>query len=242
MARPTMFDEAMSGAERQRRYRERHRKRLAKERRTARKAAKPNAKALARQKREAEWAGRVLALPDRRYGILFADPGWRYEPWSRQTGMDRAADNHYFCPPLDEIMRLDVQSISAKDAVLFLCATAPMLPDALTVMTAWGFAYKTHAIWVKQRPGNGRGTGYWFTGEHELLLVGTRGKVVPPAMGTQARSVFTAPVGRHSEKPEVFYEMIERHWPNTPKIELNRRGPPRPGWDAWGFEAEPTAA
>jgi hypothetical protein len=48
-----------------------------------------------------------------------------------------------------------------------------------------------------------------------------------------------APRGEHSAKPEVFRQMIEQYYPNIPKIELNRRGPARPGWDAWGAEAEP---
>jgi N6-adenosine-specific RNA methylase IME4 len=51
-----------------------------------------------------------------------------------------------------------------------------------------------------------------------------------------------APRGRHSEKPEVFLKMIEEYFPNLPKIELNRRGPARPDWEAWGNEAEPAEA
>jgi N6-adenosine-specific RNA methylase IME4 len=44
--------------------------------------------------------------------------------------------------------------------------------------------------------------------------------------------------GEHSAKPECFLEMVEEYFPTLPKIELNRRGPPRPNWDAWGFGAE----
>lgn len=86
------------------------------------------------------------------------------------------------------------------------------------------------------------GTGYWFVNKHEILLVGTRGNVPAPAQGTQWESVVTAPRGRHSEKPEVFYELIEAYFPNLPKIELNLRGAPRPGWDGWGNEARLEAA
>ena len=75
----------------------------------------------------------------------------------------------------------DVPSIAADDCVLFLWATSPMLPQALEVMKAWGFAYVSGAVWVKDRIG----TGYWFRNRHELLLVGTRGNVPAPAMGTQ---------------------------------------------------------
>ena len=78
--------------------------------------------------------------------------------------------------------------------------------------------------------------------EHELLLLGTRGKIPCPALGTQWESLITAPRGAHSEKPECVLEMIEAYFPNLPKIELNRRGPARPGWDAWGNEFEEAAA
>ena len=44
----------------------------------------------------------------------------------------------------------------------------------------------------------------------------------------------------HSAKPEIFLEYIEGWYPTLPKIELNRRGPARPGWSAWGLEAEQT--
>lgn len=67
-------------------------------------------------------------------------------------------------------------------------------------------------------------------------MVGTRGNIPAPAPGTQWRSVIEAPRGRHSEKPEKAYELIESYFPNLPKIELNARKA-RPGWDAWGFEA-----
>jgi N6-adenosine-specific RNA methylase IME4 len=200
------------------------------------KRARQQAKAERRAIRESELAAKITALPTTKYGVISGDPPMRFEPWSRETGMDRAADNHYPTLPTDKIAALDVRSIAADDCVLFLWATAPMLLDALQVMQDWGFAYKTHMIWRKLRPGRGRGTGYWVTGEHELLLIGTRGNVPAPATA-MCGSVVDAPVGKHSEKPEVFAEIIEREFPTVPKIELYRRGPPRPGWDAWGNEA-----
>lgn len=211
---------------------------VVKQARTAQQAAKKEKRA----EREAVLAEKIQALPDKRYGVIVADPEWRFEPYSRETGMDRSADNHYPTSSVEQIKTRDVQSIAADDCVLFLWATAPMLPQALDVLAAWGFTYKTHAIWFKRRAGEGRGTGYWFLGEHEILLVGVRGNVVPPAMGMQFRSVFEAPVGAHSEKPDIVLEMVEAYFPNLPKIELNRRGPARPGWDAWGNEAEGAAA
>lgn len=194
-----------------------------------------------RVEREQTTAAKILAMPTKRYGVIVADPEWRFEPYSRETGMDRAADNHYSTTTTDVIAERDVASIAAPDCVLFLWATAPMIREALEVMAAWGFEYKSQAVWVKQRVGDGRGTGYWFLGEHEILLVGTRGKIPAPAPGTQFRSVIEAPVGRHSEKPELALEIIEQYFPTLPKIELNRRGPAREGWDAWGAETEAAA-
>jgi N6-adenosine-specific RNA methylase IME4 len=187
-----------------------------------------------REARELELATRIRALPDKRYGVILADPEWRFEPYSRDTGMNRAADNHYPTSPLNVLAARPVWTIAAKDCVLFLWATAPMLPQAIYVMQQWGFSYKSHAVWVK----NKIGTGYWFRSQHELLLAGKRGHPVAPAPGTQFPSVLFAPRLAHSEKPEEVLEMIEDLYPNTPKIELNRRGPAREGWDAWGNEAE----
>ncbi|HZZ25596.1 MAG TPA: MT-A70 family methyltransferase [Roseiarcus sp.] len=115
-------------------------------------------------------------------------------------------------------------------------ATAAMELHAHEVMKAWGFEYKSQVIWEKPDIG----TGYWFREKHELLLVGTRGKIPSPVPGKQWPSVIQAPrgAGRFSEKPAIFAEMIEAYFPNLPKIELNCRGKPRPGWDAWGAEAE----
>ena len=200
-------------------------------------ALRTDDKAERRAAREAELASKITALPDRRYGVIVADPEWRWEPWSRRTGMDRAADNHYPTSITEVIAARDVASIAADDCVLWLWATIPMLPHALTVMAAWDFDYVSHYAWGKDKIG----MGYWSRERHELLLIGTRGKIPCPAQGTQWFSLVSAPRGEHSEKPECFLEMIETYYPNIPKIELNRLGAPRPGWDAWGNEAKEAA-
>ena len=192
-------------------------------------------KKLRREKREADLAKKQREMPAQKFGVIYADPEWRFEPWSRETGMDRAADNHYPTSCAEVIAARDVPSIAADDCVLFLWATAPMLPHALVVMAAWGFCYRSHVAWVKDKIG----TGYWFRNAHELLLVGARGHPPAPAMGTQWASVIKAPVGQHSEKPEDVLRMIEEYFPTLSKIELNRRGPARQGWETWGNEALP---
>jgi N6-adenosine-specific RNA methylase IME4 len=197
-----------------------------------------NAKRARRARLERELGARIQGLPNNRYGVILADPPWRFEPYSRVTGMDRAAENHYPTSPLKEIKALDVRSIAAHDCVLFLWATVPMLPQALEVMTTWGFAYKSNFAWAKDR----KGTGYWSRNQHELLLIGTRGRVPAPAPGTQRSSLIAAPVREHSRKPDEVYGLIESYFPSLPKIELHARGAAsRPGWIQWGAEA-PTLA
>jgi N6-adenosine-specific RNA methylase IME4 len=153
------------------------------------------------------------------YGVIYADPPWHFAPYSVVTGMT-----------VDDICALQVPA--SDDCVLFLWATAPMLPQALDVMKAWGFAYKSQCIWAKDRAG----TGYWFRNAHELLLVGTRGNIPAPAPGDQFLSVIEAKAGAHSAKPHAFAEMIETMFPNLPAIELFARAP-RLGWSVWGAEA-----
>lgn len=190
-----------------------------------------------RTEREQELGTRITALPDKRYGVVVADPEWKDEVWSEETGMDRHASNHYPTNAADVIAARDVGSIVAKDCILFLWTTNQHLRIAIAVMEAWGFDYKSNYCWGKDKIGTGR----WNRSKHELLLIGTHGHVPCPAPGTQWESLIIAPKGRHSEKPECFLEMIESYFPNLPKIELNRRGPARPGWDAWGNEAEEAA-
>src|SRR6185369_7288001 len=139
----------------------------------------------------------IVALPEKKYGVIYADSEWRFKPWSRSTGMDRAADNHYPTSITEVIAARPVESIAADDCVLFLWATIPMLPHALAVMAAWGFDYKSHHVWGKDKDG----TGYWCRERHELLLIGARGNPVCPAAGTQWDSLIMSPRLAHSQKP-----------------------------------------
>jgi N6-adenosine-specific RNA methylase IME4 len=191
------------------------------------------AKKKKRDEREQELTKKIAALPKKKYGVIVADPEWKFEFWSAKGKTNSSADNHYITSHVDKIKERDVPSISADNCVLFLWATVPMLPQALEVINAWGFKYVSNFVWVKNKPG----TGYWNRNRHEHLLIGTRGKPPAPSAGTQWDSVIESNVGKHSAKPEDALKMIESYFPTLPKIELNRRGPARKGWDAWGNEA-----
>src|SRR5262249_14628740 len=124
---------------------------------------------------------------------------------------------------------------AAPMAVLFLFVPSPILKQAFQVIDAWGFEYKTAAVWRKT---DGPGEGHYFRQQHEHLLLAIRGDMPPPHTNLRPVSVFDAPRGEHSEKPNAAYELIERMYPNMPRIELFARRA-RPGWDRWGNEAPP---
>ena len=77
-----------------------------------------------------------------KYNIIYADPPWHYESGKVQG----AAENHYPTMSIDNLCALPVAELTAKDCALFLWATFPQLPEALRLIKAWGFQYKTVAF------------------------------------------------------------------------------------------------
>jgi N6-adenosine-specific RNA methylase IME4 len=163
--------------------------------------------------------------------VILADPEWTFDVWST-AGTNRSPD--YPTSTLDVIASRDVASMAAPDAVLMLWVTAPhhVAGNGAAVMRAWGFEPKAEIIWDKVEVG----TGFWFRNQHEILMIGVRGKVPAPAPGTQWPSIITSPKGAHSEKPDWQYDLAEDYFPGFKSIELNARRR-HDGWDAWGFEA-----
>jgi N6-adenosine-specific RNA methylase IME4 len=176
------------------------------------------------------------ALPsDRKYPVILADPPWHFEVYNEDSGVERAAANHYPTMSLSEICELPIADLATPDAVLFLWTTAPHLHEAFEVLAAWGFQYVSNFVWVKDK----FGLGYWVRNQHELVLIGRRGDMPTPAPACRPPSVIQAPAREHSRKPNEAYALIERMYPELPKIELFARGH-REGWRAWGNEAPPT--
>ena len=170
------------------------------------------------------------------YTVLYADCPWRYD--FEETD-NRKIENQYPTMDISDLKNFKVEfengkkklvgDIAAKESVLFFWATAPKLREALMVIDAWGFEYKTHAIWDKEHIG----MGYWFRGQHELLLVATKGKMPPPEDGLRVASIIRMPRGGHSAKPKEIYEIIEKMYPKAPRVELFARDA-RDGWDSTG--------
>ena len=168
----------------------------------------------------------------KKYQIIYADPPWRYEnPPIGAT--NRAIENHYPTMTLEEICALPVSDLATEDAILYLWATAPKLAECIEVVKAWGFEYRTNIVWDKEKIG----MGYHARNQHELLLICKRGNIPPPEAGTQPSSVHREARTAHSAKPVFYYEMIEKFYPNLPKMELFSRSA-REGWAVWGNQSE----
>jgi N6-adenosine-specific RNA methylase IME4 len=163
-------------------------------------------------------------IPDGKYDILLADPPWQYQFSETQT---REIENQYPTMTLVDIQNMKIPI--EDNAVLFLWATAPKLEEAISVLIAWGFTYKTCAIWDKEVIG----MGYWFRVQHELLLVGVKGTFRAPEPEDRVSSVIRSHRSSHSSKPLVVYEILERMFPNRKYLEVFARSR-RDGWVSWG--------
>lgn len=184
----------------------------------------------------------MAGFPTRQYAAIYADPPWRFQCWSGK-GTDRAAENHYPTMTIEDIMALPVETIAADDCVLFIWIVWPMLPEALEVIKAWGFAYKTCGFsWMKGDPyclfsddtTPDMGMGYWTRANSEVCLLATRGK--PKRLDAGVRQGIISPRREHSRKPDDIYGRIER-LVSGPYIELFSRTT-RKGWDVWGKDVD----
>lgn len=132
---------------------------------------------------------------------------------------------------------LPVSQLAAPDCALLMWATAPMLPDAINLMQAWDFTFKSAGCWAKQSKTGEKwafGTGYCFRSAAEFFLLGTIGR--PVICSRSVRNLIVAPVREHSRKPEGQYHMAEQLFAG-PYLELFARQS-RPGWDSWGNETD----
>jgi len=174
-------------------------------------------------------------MPAGVYDVIYADPPWQY---------DNAID--YWSPAIKHYPTMDIASISdltipaADNAVLFLWATNPFLQDALKVVSAWQFEYKTNIVWIKtNRIAKGQGSGFYVWGHHELLFICTKGSMVPVTKGRpQVSSVLEADAGAHSQKPNQIYGIIEDLYPGHSYLELFARSNTRDGWTTWGADSQ----
>ena len=199
------------------------------------------------------------------YNIIYADPPWRFKTYSAK-GRDRCPDGipktraeqrtnnperHYRVMDLADIMALPVKEWVAKDAILFLWAVDPMIPQALQVGEAWGFTFKTVAFyWAKLRRETSKrggqytdpacanfpmGTGYWTRPNPEQCLLFTRGK--PKRVSAAVRKLVISPRREHSRKPDEVAQRIVELCGDLPRLEMFARTE-RLGWDVFGNQTD----
>jgi ParB/RepB/Spo0J family partition protein len=161
-----------------------------------------------------------------KYKIIYADPPWEYGGSMNETY--GTADKHYPTMPLENICALPVDDMAEDNAVLFLWATSPQLPEAFQVIEAWGFIYKASFVWDKIK----HVMGHYNSVRHELLLVATKGSCTPENMKL-FDSVVSEERTEHSAKPETFRNIIDTIYPSGNRIELFARDV-HEKWERWG--------
>lgn len=183
-----------------------------------------------------------MELPDKKYSIIYADPPWDYKNWSKkwheENASSRWAGKKYPLMPLQDICDLPVGDIADKNSVLFLWTISTMLPNALKVIDAWGFKYRTIAfVWIKKnkiKDSFFTGMGFWTRANAEICLLAIKGKPLPRISRSVHQVIYT-PIDKHSKKPPETRERIVELLGDIPRIELFARESPD-GWDAWGNE------
>jgi len=124
----------------------------------------------------------LSTFPEHSVNIIYADPPWKYQQ-TVKNGVLKRKDGTLIYPSMSikELKTLNVQRICKEDAALFMWATMPLLQEALDVIKAWGFKYKTCFInWVKTTKQGDRpafGVGYYTRSNAELCLVAVKGKI-----------------------------------------------------------------
>ncbi len=173
------------------------------------------------------------------YGAILIDPPWRFANRTGKMAPEHKRLHRYPTMGFDEIAALPVANHALPKSHLYLWCPNALLLEALQIVKAWGFTYKTNIVWYKTRKDggpDGRGVGFYFRNVTELLLFGTRGKLRTLDPGRKQVNVMVSRKQEHSWKPEETYRIIESCSPG-PYLELFARQR-RPGWTWWGNQAE----
>lgn len=178
-----------------------------------------------------------------KYRTIVADPPWRYT--NKRDGVKEIGAPgeklRYHSMSTDEMAALDVGAIAEDDAHLYMWVTNPVLTEqrqsiigtltAPALMRAWGFEPKSLLTWHKTGP---PGMGFYWRGQTEHVILGVKGRL-PIASDRRLRNLFESPRRGHSQKPDLFMDLVEQVSPG-PYLEMfSRRA--RFGWDTWGNEA-----
>lgn len=173
------------------------------------------------------------------FSTILIDPPWRFQNRTGKMAPEHKRLRRYATMSFAEIADLPVGRYARTPSHLYLWCPNALLAEALAIMKAWGFAYKTNIVWYKIRKDggpDGRGVGFYFRNVTELLLFGVKGSLRTQKPGRTQVNLLPTRKQEHSRKPEEVYEIIEACSPG-PYLELFARSP-RAGWVSWGDEVE----
>jgi site-specific DNA-methyltransferase (adenine-specific) len=140
---------------------------------------------------------------------------------------------------IEAICELPVAGLAAKDSVLLMWVTYPVLADAFKIIEAWGYTYKTVAFtWAKtckKSDGWHMGMGHYTRANAEICLLAIKGR--PKRISKSVRQLIISPVEEHSKKPDEVRERIVELFGDVPRIELFARQKAQ-GWDCFGNEVD----
>jgi N6-adenosine-specific RNA methylase IME4 len=181
------------------------------------------------------------AFEGERFGTILADPPWRFINRTGKVAPEHRRLARYATMTAREIAALPIRDFAASRSHCYLWTPNALVLDALSVLEAWGFTYKTMLIWHKVRKdggSDGRGVGFYFRNVTETVLFGVRGSLRTFQAGRRQVNLLATRKREHSRKPDEFYGIVEACSPG-PFLELFARYA-QPGWSAWGDEADPT--
>ena len=179
-------------------------------------------------------------MTQKKYQVIYADPPWQFNNKKTGGSMLSGAASQYRVTSIDDLMKLDVNSIAHDDAILVMWYVSAMPQEAIDLVKAWGFTLKNMNgfVWrkltVKSLPFFGM--GFYTRAGSESAIIAVKGKGCQLIKDHSIRAVIEAKVSKHSKKPQEFRGAIEQLCGDIPRLEMFSRDV-QDGWDVFGDEA-----
>ena len=162
------------------------------------------------------------------YDVVIIDPPWPMEKIERDVAPNQSEFEY---TTMDEAALAALPLPLASETHVWLWTTHRFLPMAFRLLNDWTLTYICTFVWHK--PGGFQPFGLpQFNCEFALYAR----KGAPKLLDAKAAPVcFRAPRGKHSEKPDEFYDFVRRVTAGRRLDMFNRR--PIDGFDGWGKES-----
>ena len=180
-----------------------------------------------------------------KYEIIYCDPPWQFSNKKTGGSMKSGADQQYLTTGIDGLKAMDVNSLAADDAVLFMWYVGAMPQEAIDLVNAWGFTIKNMNgfVWNKLTQKNKPhfGMGFYTRAGSESVIIATKGKFKPASHSVRAvfnaddQIQFEGKAIKHSKKPPQVRDLIMELCGDRPRLEMFAREGAQ-GWDAFGNE------